>query len=466
MSNSSSAVSFTEGPLLRRLIVFALPLMALNLLQYVYQTVDMIVVGQVVGDVGLVAISNATNAAYLVSAFVMGLTAGGGVVVARAVGAGDVAGQRRAYAATLLVALVASALLAGAGAVLARPGFTANAVPAEALDAAVTYTQVVCAGCIGPFLLNAAAAFLKAHGDARTPLQLVGVSAFVNVVLDLVLVGPAGLGVVGAAYATVVAQGVSAVGALVAVWRRYPGGRVFSGGGMHGSYFGAAVVAVLRVGVPSAVQMAVVNLSYALVTGLLNRYGTDVAAAAGVGLQISTVAGLPCWAIGQAITTAAAQNAGAALPARARDVVRLGARFNVGVTMGIQIVIQLLAPIIVAAYGLVDGSVAHDIAVLYLRITCSVNGLFYAAMFSFDSFALGAGSPRLVLANSLIDAFAVRFGLAFVLSGVLGCGYVGIFVAQAASPVIPALIGGLYVRHWSRTRMRVASASQQAREAA
>lgn len=471
---SNSSASFTEGPLLRQLIVFALPLMALNLLQYVYQTVDMIVVGQVVGDVGLVAISNATNAAYLVSAFVMGLTAGGGVVVARAVGAGDVAGQRRAYAATLIVAVVAAALLAGAGAALARPGFIANAVPAVALDAAVAYTQVVCAGCIGPFLLNAAAAFLKAHGDAHTPLQLVGVSAFVNVVLDLVLVGPVGLGVVGAAYATVVAQGVAAMGALVAVWRRYPGGRfgVREGAGATLWFAGArgrvatkasragremrlgtSVAAVLRVGVPSAVQMAVVNLSYALVTGLLNRYGTDVAAAAGVGLQISTVAGLPCWAIGQAITTAAAQNAGAALPARAREVVRLGARFNMGVTIGIQMLIQLLAPAIVAAYGLVDGTAAHDIAVLYLRITCSVNGLFYAAMFSFDSFALGAGSPRLVLVNSLIDAFAIRFGLAFVLSGVLGFGYVGIFVAQAASPVIPAIIGGLYVHHWSRTRL-------------
>ena len=118
--------------------MFALPLMALNLLQYVYQTVDMVVVGQVVGDVGLVAISNATNAAYLVSAFVMGLTAGGGVVVARAVGAGDVAGKRRAYAATLLVAVVAAGLLAAVGAVLARPGFTANAVPAEA----VSYTHL------------------------------------------------------------------------------------------------------------------------------------------------------------------------------------------------------------------------------------------------------------------------------------------------------------------------------------
>ena len=178
----------------------------------------------------------------------------------------------------------------------------------------------------------------------------------------------------------------------------------------------------------------------------------DVAAAAGVGLQISTIAGLPCWAIGQAITTAAAQCAGAGELARARDVARLGARFNIGVTLGIQVLIQLLAPVIVGLYGLTQGA-PFDIAVLYLRITCSVNGLFYAAMYSFDSFALGAGSPRLVLANSLIDAFAVVVSAwRFLLSGALGFGYVGIFVAQAASPVIPAIIGGVYLRRWSRSR--------------
>ena len=338
------------------------------------------------------------------------------------------------------------------GVALARPAFTANAVPAASLEGAVGYTVVLCCGCAGPFLMNAAAAFLKAQGDARTPLQLVGVSALVNVALDLVLVGPAGLGVVGAAWATVVAQSVAAVGALVVVRRRFPGGRLAGAFSRSGDVpVGASVIEVLRVGVPSAVQMAVVNLSYALVTGLLNRYGTDVAAAAGVGLQISTIAGLPCWAIGQAITTAAAQNAGAGELRRARDVARIGATFNVSVIVGVQIAVQLLAPALVVAYGLTE-PLTMDTAVLYLRITCSVNGLFYAAMFSFDSFALGAGSPRLVLANSLIDAFAVRFGLAFLLSGVLGFGYVGIFVAQAASPVMPALIGALYLRHWTRTR--------------
>ncbi|MSA62827.1 MATE family efflux transporter [Gordonibacter pamelaeae] len=450
MASSASTVSFFEGPLFRQLLSFALPLMAVNILQYVYQAVDMAVVGQVVGDVGLVSMSNAVNAVFLVNAFVIGLSAGGGVVVARAVGAGDVGAQRRAYAATLLVALLAAAGIAVAGTLLARPAFTANAVPEAALDGAVAYTTVLCCGAAGPFLMNAAAAFLKAQGDAWTPLVLVGAATFVNVALDLVLVGPAGLGVPGAAVATVAAQGLSALLALALARRRFAAGRVL-GSGVLAAGLGADVRAVLSVGLPSAVQMAVVNLSYALVTGMLNRYGVDVAAAAGVGLQISTIAGLPCWAIGQAITTAAAQCAGAGELARARDVARLGARLNIGVTLGIQVLIQLLASAIVGLYGLAQGT-SFDIAVLYLRITCSVNGLFYAAMYSFDSFALGAGSPRLVLANSLIDAFAVRFGLAFLLSGALGLGYVGIFIAQAASPVIPALIGGAYLRHWTRSR--------------
>ncbi|HJF64358.1 MAG TPA: polysaccharide biosynthesis C-terminal domain-containing protein, partial [Gordonibacter urolithinfaciens] len=256
MASSVSTVSFSEGPLFRQLLSFALPLMAVNILQYVYQAVDMAVVGQVVGDVGLVSMSNAVNAVFLVNAFVIGLSAGGGVVVARAVGARDVAAQRRAYAATLMVALLASAGIAAAGVLLARPAFTANAVPAAALDGAVAYTTVLCCGAAGPFLMNAAAAFLKAQGDAWTPFALVGAATIVNVALDLVLVGPAGLGVPGAAVATVAAQGLSALLALVLVRRRFAAGRVLGSNVLAGG-FSADVRAVLSVGVPSAVQMAV-----------------------------------------------------------------------------------------------------------------------------------------------------------------------------------------------------------------
>lgn len=89
-------------------------------------------------------------------------------------------------------------------------------------------------------------------------------------------------------------------------------------------------------------------------------------------------------------------------------------------------------------------------AILFLRITCSVNGIFYASMYALDSFALASGAPKLALANSLIDAFIMRMGLAWLLSAPLGCGFIGIYTAQAAAPVLPAIIGFAYLRLWAR----------------
>ncbi|MFR3091780.1 MAG: MATE family efflux transporter [Eggerthella lenta] len=258
-----------------------------------------------VGPVGLVSISNATNAAHIVNAFVIGLTAGGGVVVARFVGRATwpASGARTRPRWRYLAGSAASPCWAWRW--RAQPS---RRTPCLRHRSRRVATPWCCAAAARPFLMNPQRPSSRRRAT-RALLQLVGVSALVNVALDLVLV-TAGLGVVGAAWATVVAQSVAAVGALVVVRRRFPGGRL-AGAFSRGSDVpvGTSVVEVLRVGVPSAVQMAVVNLSYALVTGLLNRYGTDVAAAAGVGLQISTIAGLPCWAIGQAITTAAARTA-------------------------------------------------------------------------------------------------------------------------------------------------------------
>lgn len=205
---------------------------------------------------------------------------------------------------------------------------------------------------------------------------------------------------------------------------------------------------MLRLGVPGAVQQAVINVSYVVVTAILNSYGADVAAAAGVGLKASTLAGLPCWAVGQAITTAAAQCVGAGRPARAVESLRVGLALAVGVTLAMQALVQIFAPQLVAALGARTPEVV-DAAVLYLRVTCSVNGLFYAAMYAFDSFALAVGAPRVVLANSLSDAFLGRVGLA-VLLGAAGLGYLGVFAAQAASPVLPSVVGALYARHWTK----------------
>lgn len=380
---------FTEGPLFKRLIIFSLPLIAANVLQYFYQFVDMAIVGHVVGEAGLIAVSNASSVAFVINAIVIGLTTGGGVIIARAVGAADVVGQRRAFVAMLAVCFCGSFLLALVGIFGSDSIFRAMGIPNEALDDAAGYIAVISGGSICSFLMNAAAAFFKSQGKGALPLVFIAISAVLNVILDIAFVAGWGLGVLGAAWATIISQGIAAGAGFILIHRRFEAGRKLLSASTSG--FSSEVKAVLRVGLPSAIQIAVINLSYVLVTGLLNAYGSEVAAAAGVGLKVSTLAGLPCWAIGSAITTASAQCIGAHDMVRAHRVVKIGLGFNVGVIVAIQVLVQIFAVQLVTLLGAVTPEVIGT-AVGYLRITCSINGLFYAAMYSFDSFALGAGT--------------------------------------------------------------------------
>ena len=456
MSESTShAPSLLEGSAPKRLTAFSAPLVAANLLQYVYQFVDMGVVGNVIGEAGLVAVSNASTIIFIVSSIAIGLMSGCTVAVANRVGACDEQGQRHAFAASLGVAFLGAAATTAAGYALAHPIFSLMVVPDTSLDQAVAYLEVISLGVVGLFFLNAACAFLRAQGDSLGPLAIMAFSAVGNVVLDLVLIAGAGLGVIGAAIATVAAQGAGAVFALWLSRRRYASAcgilRSVRDGRAREEVL-ASAQAVLRAGVPMAAQQAVINLSYVFVTAWLNAYGPAIAAASGVGLKISTLAGLPCWGIGQAISAAVSQGIGAGMPKRAVEFARSGCLMAIIVTAGIQVIVQLGAEWFVSLFGESSQELA-DAAVLYLRITCSVNGLFYASMYALDSFALASGAPRLVLANSFIDAFVMRTGLAWMLSAPLGLGFVGIYVAQAAAPVIPALVGLVYLRLWARRNL-------------
>ena len=328
-------------------------------------------------------------------------------------------------------------------------------VPDASLAQTAAYLEVISLGAIGLFLLNAACAFLRAQGDSAGPLAIMAFSAVVNVVLDLALIAGAGLGVVGAAVATVAAQGAGAAFALWLARHRYGSARDLLHSMRDARELGKAMATargVLRVGAPMAVQQAVINLSYVFVTAWLNSYGPTIAAASGVGLKISTIAGLPCWGIGQAISAAVSQSIGAGMPKRAVAFARSGCLMAVAVTVCIQVAVQLGAEWLVSLFG-ESSQELTEAAVLYLRITCSVNGIFYAAMYALDSFALSSGAPKLALANSLIDAFAVRAGLAWLLSAPLGFGFIGIYAAQAAAPVLPALIGFVYLQLWTRRNL-------------
>ena len=277
--------------------------------------------------------------------------------------------------------------------------------------------RILCAGTVFVFGYNAVCALMKGLGDSKSPLYFVAVAAAVNIFLDLLLVGPLRMGTEGAAYATIFSQGVSLVISVVYLRRKE---FLFDFKLKSFALRKEKLAVILKVGLPTAVQMAVVNISYLLITGMLNTFGVSVAAASGIGLKINTMAGMPCWAIGQAITTMAGQNMGAQNVDRVKKTEHL---------------IMLFDPS--------SADVVRD-GVLYLRICCSANSLVYAVMYTFDSFAIGVGSANIAMCNAFLDAMILRLPVCWLLAFPLQMGFAGVYIGQAVSPVLPAVVGAVY----------------------
>ena len=309
--------------------------------------------------------------------------------------------------------------------------------------------KIICWGTVFVFGYNAVCSVLKGLGDSKSPLYFVGIATMINIVMDIMLVGPFGMGTAGAAYATITAQGISF---LISIFylRKH---RIFFSADTHKKFTFQMdkLAAILKVGLPTAIQMVVVNTAYLLVTGMLNQFGTSVSAASGVGLQINTFAGMPCWAIGQAVTAMVGQCIGAGEIKRARKVVKIGLLLNISVTLIAVIGVQIFAKQLILLFGSTSTEVISD-GIYYLRVCCGVNSLIYAVMYTLDSFAIGVGAANIAMFNALLDAVIVRLPVSWLLAFTLNMGFAGIYFGQAFSPILPAVVGFLYFqsRRWER----------------
>lgn len=438
----SKRQDLATGKVSAKLLSFALPIFLANALQSLYNIVDMLVVGRMVGEVGLAAISNASMVCFLINAVCMGIAMGGSVLIAQYKGAGKGRAQAQATGMLLLLALAISAMITAIGLAFSPMLFRALKVPPEAYRDACDYMRVICWGTVFVFGYNALGSIWKGLGDSRTPLCFVGIAALINVGLDILLVGPLEMGTVGAAYATVAAQGLSfAAGAVFLRCRRHRKERV----AIEFTLRLDKLAEILRIGVPAAMQMLVVNVAYLLVTGMLNQFGTSVAAASGVGLKINTFAGMHCWAIGQAVSAMVGQAIGARKIRRVRRIVKTGLWINLCATLMVVSFVQLFARDLIRIFGEDNPVVLRD-GEMYLRICCGVNSLIYAAMYTFDSFAIGAGAANVALGDALLDAMVVRLPVGWILAFAIGIGFPGIYWGQALSPILPAIVGAWYFK--------------------
>ncbi len=429
------------GNVTRGIISFGLPVFFANLLQSFYSIVDMIAVGQFVGSAGLAAISNASMISFILNAVCIGVSMGGNVLVAQYQGAKNSNSRKKAVGTLFSLTLIFSAALTVCAFLAYGPIFELMRVPQESMRYAREYMQVICGGTVFVFGYNAVCAVFRGLGDSKRPLYFVIVATIVNVVLDVVLIGFLRMGTRGAAIATVASQMVAFLIAVLYLRRRTD---VFDFKWKSFAIRKEEAKKILRVGLPSAGQMAVVNSSYLIVTGMLNVYGVAVAAAAGIGLKLNTFAAMPCWAVGQAVTTMVGQSMGAGNFERVRKITKAGVWMSILVTSLMTVCFQIFAEPVIMMFD-TNPQVVRE-GVLYLRICCSLNFVAYAMMYIYNSFATGAGAAAFAFLNSILDCIVMRIVCSYIVGVVMGYGFVGIYVVEMLAPVLPAIVGFLYFR--------------------
>ena len=211
----------TTGNPVKLILLFSIPLLIGNIFQQFYSMVDTIIVGRFIGVEALAAVGTTSSMVFLVNGFVMGLTSGFAVLISQKYGAKDEVGVKEAVASSIILSIIATILVTFISVLSAKPLLTLMNTPSNIMKNASTYIIILYAGNIAIIFYNMMAAILRALGDSKTPLYFLIVSSVLNIILDLVLIINFKMGVAGAAYATVISQGVSAILCVIYTYKRY-----------------------------------------------------------------------------------------------------------------------------------------------------------------------------------------------------------------------------------------------------
>lgn len=433
----------TQGNIAHTLMAYAVPFIVSNVLQATYNITDMIIAGYFGGSYAQSAIGNCTTITSLLTQVMIGITTGGGILIGQYYGA-----KRQKEWRDSTVSLFTLSLIIGA-VVSVILYFMSNQImiwmDAPALEQAQQYLGICSLGMFFIMSYNAASAALRAVGDSRLPFICVAVSVALNIMLDLLFMGKLGMGVAGAALATVISQGISAILAVYFVWKNEG---LFSLRFRHLYMKLDEVRDTLKLGVPCAIQMSVVSIAWIAVTAIINSYDVYVSAANSVTVKISEFCQLFSAAMYSAVSGIVAQCAGAKDYDRIRKVVYQAIGITVGVTLVLVVVVELTAPDLVSIFT-PDATTRHY-AVINLRIDV-LGQLFFAVFMVYHGLAVGVGNTWFVFFSSFCNCILARLILAITLNHFFGL--MGLYWACMIAPFVSVPMGFWYERsnRWKRS---------------
>ena len=432
---------FTKGGVVKQLLIFTLPLFLSNLLQMVYNMVDMMVVGNVTGQVGLSAVSVGGDVSNFLTFIAIGFSGAGQVIISQYIGAGQREKVGRFIGNMALFLLIVAIALTVLGIGLNEAILGWMNTPRASWDDAKDYAVTCAAGLVFIYGYNVTSAILRGIGDSKRPFIFISIAAVLNTVLDILFVRYLHMRAFGAALATVISQAVSFIVSTIYLYRR----RHALGFSIDRGCFKLDVQMMkplVELGVPMAIKQSSIQFSKLFVNSWINSYGVTVSAVSGVGHKLSNVANLVSNALATAGASMVGQNIGAEKYKRVSGIIKsinlVAGAFSILTTAAI-----ILFPEEIFRVFTTDFDSIRQVALEFVPPAC-VMFLGSASRSSMNALINGSGNYKVNFAVAVMDGIIMRIGLALLMGLALDMGYVGFWYGDSIAGFTPGVIGTAY----------------------
>jgi len=448
---------FTSGSILRQVITFSIPLIAGNFFLSAYNIINMIWVGRLLGHEAVAAISAAMPILFLFPSFLIGLSMAANILIAQAYGRKDMVLLGKVLSNSFSVMLIICLALTVAGIFLRDVLLGLVNAPPAIRPMASAFLGITFIGFLPGFFFNWMNGTLRGLGDSKTPLKILFLATLLNISLvPLLIAGPGpfpALGLTGAAWGSITANILAGIWGYRYIARKNP---IFNIRKWDFTTDRLLVKKIFSIGIPASLQMIVVSLSGVFILSLVNKWGTEVTAAYGIGMQIDQLAFLPAMSIGIAVTSMAGQNLGAQLFERVEQATRIALFLSLAIAACFCALVYIFPYQIGSVFLKQAGAnlVVLDHVVIYYR-WIGFCYLGYAVMFTLQGVVRSSGDTVALLVLALISLVLVRVPLAYFLSQKAGFGENGIWMGILFSTFIGIILSYAYYKtgRWKRKQL-------------
>ena len=375
----------TEGVIWKEILLFSIPLLLGNLFQQLYNAVDSVVVGNYIGAHALAAVGSSAPVINLLVSFFMGLAVGAGVIISRYFGARKKEELHIAVHTSLALTFAAGLVMTLIGVLISPYVLQWVGTPSDVMESSVLYLRIYFLGILSVMVYNMGSGILRAVGDSRNPLYFLIVSSVTNIILDMLFVIVFHMGIAGVGWATLIAQTISAVLTMLLLMRTKEEYQVKL---KHIRFHKHMLYEIVRLGLPSGLQNAIVSFSNVIVQSNINAFGSLAMAGCGSYTKIDGFAILPVMSYSMALTTFTGQNMGAKKYDRVKQGAKTGILMSVITIVCISALLLMLGPNVLAIFSSDPTVINYG---LYMMHVLAPGYIFLAISHAFNGIIRGAG---------------------------------------------------------------------------